>query len=309
MKTAAYTFWAINWRRRKPKFKPNYQKPTEYLFGLAKKQDLHFILTDFRSFQDSYFKNSWLFDGKKWNKSGKFKPDVIYDKSKTDFEKISIKLAVAEKIPIVNNPIFDLICENKFLSYLYFKKYSPETFILNRKNLNKILKEIKTKLIVTKPIWGSGGKDVKIIPHQNLKQIKKGQIVQEFIDSSQGIKKIVKGAHDLRIVIIDGEISYSYLRIPKRGTLIANIQQGGKMTNLENFQIPSAAKKIAKEVDKQFQDFLPRIYTIDLIFDKQQKPWLLELNSKPGIYFYPQDKNLQTKFYTDIIVSLKSFIK
>lgn len=307
MKTAAYVFWVIDWRRKSPKFKPTYKKPTEYLFSLAKKKNLRFILTDFRGFQNGYFKNSWIFDGKKWKKSGKFKADVIYDKSKTNFQNVAIKLTVAEKVPLINNPIFDLICENKFLSYLYFKEYSPKTFVLEKNNLDKILKEIKTESIVTKPNWGSGGKNVKIIPRQNLKhiKIKFEYIAQKFIDSSQGIKKIVKNTHDLRIVIANGKISYSYLRIPKKRSLIANIQQGGSMINLKEHQIPTAAKKLARDVDEKFKDFWPRIYTIDLIFDKQQKPWLIELNSKPGIYFYPKDKKLQDKFYMDIINSLK----
>lgn len=313
MKTVAYLFLKIDWRHKQPKFKPLYKNPTEYLFTLGKKNGLLFILTDLKSFnlKEKSFKAGWSLNNEKWKKIGKFKPNLIYDKSSTRFKNIGIKTQINNKIPIVNHPLFDLICEHKFFSYLYLKKYSPKTFILNKttKNgLNKILKEIKTNLVVTKPIFGSGGKNVKIIPHQQLAKIKeKGeQIIQEFIDSSSGIKNLTKETHDLRIVMINGRISYSYLRIPKKNSLIANVAQGGKMINLKISQIPTSAKKIIKNIDTVFYDFWPRIYTADLIFNKKQKPYLIEINSKPGIYFYPQDKKLQTKFYSDIINALKS---
>lgn len=306
MKIVAYTFGKIDWRRKFPHFKSFYQEPTEYLFSLGEKNGLKFILTDLRAFKNNCFKQGWFFDNK-WQKIKRFCPDVIYDKSGVSFKNIGLKVKINEKVPIINHPLFDLICEHKFLSYLYFKEYSPKTFILNKKSISKILKEIKTKLIVTKPPFGSGGKNVKIIPRQNLAQIKiKNELIaQKFIDSSWGIKNIVNTYHDLRVVIVNGKISYSYLRIPQKKSLIANIAKGGKMVNVEKSQIPKKALEIVKNIDKQFQDFLPRIYTIDLIFDKQQKPWLIELNSKPGIYFYPQDKKIQKKFYLDIINLLK----
>jgi glutathione synthase/RimK-type ligase-like ATP-grasp enzyme len=115
--------------------------------------------------------------------------------------------------------------------------------------------------------------------------------VQKFVDSTRGIPSLdVEGVHDLRIVVLDGEPLVSYVRQPKSG-LISNVSRGGSMENVELTDLPGEVLDIVEEVDEELEDYSDRLYSVDFIFDEDENPWILELNSKPGLGFY-DDKRI-----------------
>jgi glutathione synthase/RimK-type ligase-like ATP-grasp enzyme len=142
----------------------------------------------------------------------------------------------------------------------------------------------------------------------SLNKLEEKTIAQDFIDSSRGICGIVNGTHDLRLVFINEELIYCYIRQPQNGSLLANISQGGQMTIVEPREVPKNILLLAKDVQKVFRQYPIKIYTIDLILDKKQRPWIVELNTMPGMYFCDDQKKWMDKFYLELIKTFKKII-
>jgi D-alanine-D-alanine ligase-like ATP-grasp enzyme len=73
--------------------------------------------------------------------------------------------------------------------------------------------------------------------------------------------------------------------------------------------LPNTVFPLIKRVQRTFEVFKRKIYTIDLMFDKSQKPWIVELNTMPGIYFSPDQKKWQSRFYLELIKIFKEEIE
>ena len=147
--------------------------------------------------------------------------------------------------------------------------------------------EIKTEKIVLKPRDGNSGKEVFIGSKEEIIKMKLNQtndyIIQEFIDTSFGFKSIgVKGIHDFRVTIINGEIVDSYVRRPQTG-LISNTSLGGIIVPVPKRKISQSVLDIIRYVDNKFKAFKPRVYSIDMMQDPNGRIYLTELNSKPGV--------------------------
>ena len=127
-------------------------------------------------------------------------------------------------------------------------------------------------------------------------------MVQEFLDSSVGIPGITDGMHDLRITVINGKPINSFLRVPKEGSYLANIAQGGSGTSIDLKQIPKEVINLVYRIDEKVKKYFPAIYAADFIHsDKGYK--LLELNSRPGVQHPDWSKTYQ-KFNACIIAML-----
>jgi glutathione synthase/RimK-type ligase-like ATP-grasp enzyme len=212
---------------------------------------------------------------------------------------------------LINNPLLDEFCWDKRIIAEIFPEYTPKTFLVNtKKGLKLVLPEIRSKKVVIKPRYGTLGKGVIITSKENLPEtIEKNTIVQEFVDTSDGIKGVTEGMHDMRLVMINGKIDHAHVRIPKKGSLTANIALGGKKVFIANRQIPIKAKKIAKKVDKLFKGFYPRVFSVDFLFDTKGKPYIVECNSQPMIDKYAFGKYAMLTFYDRFIESVKSGIR
>jgi len=126
--------------------------------------------------------------------------------------------------------------------------------------------------------------------------------LQEFIDTSKGIPGIVRGYHDLRIIIVDGEIVLCHVRTPKEGSLLANVAQGGSIREVPLEIIPSnILRRVADtqaHIDQRF-DF--PLYSID--FGIQNAiPFVFELNDQIG---FPSEEMRHELFITNLIHSLR----
>jgi len=169
--------------------------------------------------------------------------------------------------------------------------------VRNSAELKAHLKKIKDRKVVLKPLMGSGGESVLIESPKMLAQYqpKRTMLLQKFIDTSHGIPGVMRGRHDMRIHILNNKIFCAEYRTPPQNSLIANITRGGSLHYLAKNKIPTKATALAKKVTKRFHDILPHFYAIDMAFDPQGKPFLIELNAKPGILFdYPQKMHILT---------------
>jgi len=258
------------------------------------------------------FKNAWTFTNNKWKRVYNIKPDLIYDKTKLTPENNYFKQEIKDIFPIINNTDFTLLLDNKFFTSLLFPKFSKKHYLVNNfEDLKNTIKKIKGKKIVLKKNSGSGGKDVIIIEKNKINKLKKNDFkdfsVQGFIDSSKGIKGITDGFHDLRLVFINDELIYSYIRIPKKGSLLANLSQGGSMQIVKAKDLPRSTNKLIEDVKEKLSSYNPKVYTIDIMFDEKQLPWIVELNTMPGLYFSEDQAPWMKKMYLKLIKLFKDF--
>ena len=314
MKKILILFGKESIKNSKPFRGKKYQRCYETLYDLARKHELDLYRASYEwyDFKKNIFSHAWTYKKRKWHKVRNLRPHLIYDKAETTPETDYFRENIVRKYKILNNIEFTFLAGHKLFSSLLFPEYTKKCYLaINNKNLQKIGKKIRTRLIVLKPAIGSGGRNIKIMPKRNISRldIKEEKLAQEFIDSAYGIEGIVSGLHDLRLVFVNNNLIYSYVRVPSKGSYLANLAQGGSMFIVKRKNLPNTVFPLIKRVQRTFEVFKRKIYTIDLMFDKSQKPWIVELNTMPGIYFSPDQKKWQSRFYLELIKIFKEEIE
>ena len=176
-------------------------------------------------------------------------------------------------------------------------------FVKSEAELKKILPKLQTDQIVVKPISESGGNGVCIVDKSNIQYLdfSSEKIVQEFIDSSGGVPDISQSTHDLRLVFVGKKLIYAYIREPKNGCLLANISQGGTLTIVPKSKIPQSIHPILKHIHATLDSFTDRIFAVDFMFDEHAKPWIVEFNAMPGLYFTEEERPYMMDMYQELI--------
>ena len=255
-------------------------------------------------------RKAWTFENNKWKQVKNRKVDLFYYHGKTKgiLEECK-KMQKIINLPTINHLELEQVCDDKLLTYNIFPELSPKTFIVNDfYELHRIIHYLKSDKIVLKPRFGSNGKGIVIMDKKHLRNgIKKDTIVQEFIDSSKGILNIQK-THDLRIIVVDGKINHAYIRTPKNKSLLCNAYLGAEKTFIKNDEIPSSILARVKKIDSHFKYYGPRIYSADFAMDENNKPWLIELNSKPGMIWYDKAPHLRIKYFNKLYQTFKKLV-
>ena len=134
-----------------------------------------------------------------------------------------------EKIPkktqIINDPFAVRNMPEKLCSIDFLKVMPPTIFT---KSIDEIIKfKRKYKKIVIKPTHGYGGKNILFI-NKTMKKIKIINYLKknEHVMVQKFIPEIKHG--DKRVFIIGGNIKGAIRRIPKKGSIVSNIGQGGE---------------------------------------------------------------------------------
>lgn len=105
------------------------------------------------------------------------------------------------------------------------------TFFGNWNAAKRYFKEKKTEKVIVKPFWGFGGSDITLLPiSEFMKRTEeegalRDQIVQPFLP------EIVHG--DRRVFLLDGQVICDVVRVPKEGSIISNLAQGGSAVKRE----------------------------------------------------------------------------
>lgn len=286
----------------------------EYFYTLCAQSDLKMYRAsyDWYDYKKNVFTYAWTFDVKKsaWKIVRNVQPALIYDKTKADMECYYKKELIAKNYTIINNLNFTRILDDKLITSMIFDKWSKKSWIVNsHEKLKKILPKIKSQKFVIKPISESGGKNIYIVDKKNVDKIAvdREYIVQEFIDSSSGVPGIKTSfsMHDLRLVFVNETLAYSYLREPAIGSYLANLSQGGSLTIVPKEKLPNSLKPIINYVNEVFETFANRVFSVDLMFDENNKPWIIELNSMPGLFYTPEEKPHIIALYKELIKLFK----
>jgi glutathione synthase/RimK-type ligase-like ATP-grasp enzyme len=309
MKKVMIIFGKSNWKISKPFDNADYQYSYEYFYNLCKKKGIQMYRASYEwyDYQKHIFKHAWIYEGAglKWKKVNNIKPDLIYDKTKARMEVYFKKELIEEHYPFINDLNFTRIIDDKFITSLLFSQWSKKSWLIrNTDDIKKIIPYIKSKKIVLKPLSDSGGKGIYIIDKNkigSLKPLKKIYLAQEFIDSSKGVPGVSKKMHDLRLVFINNKLIYSYIREPQKGSYLANLAQGGTLSIVPKDKLPKSLQPIIKHSNEIFSTFEPRIYSIDFMFDEKKRPWIVELNSMPGLFFTPEEKPYMIEMYKELL--------
>lgn len=306
-------FGRSDWEKAKPFDNKEYQYSYEYFYDLCKENGIQMYRASYQwyDYEKNLFKYAWVYEGSggNWQKVENIEPDLIYDKTKSRAEVYYKKELIAQTYPFVNDLNFTKIVDDKFVTSLIFPQWSKKSYLIKTNaDLEKILPKLKTAKVVIKPLSESGGKGVQFLEKTELEKVEfSGEnIVQEFIDSSLGVPGISIGMHDLRLVFVGDKLSYAYIREPKEGSFLANLAQGGKLTIVPVENLPKVLAPIVNFINETFSSFPDRIFAIDFMFDENGQPWIVELNSMPGLFFSPEEKPYMIEMYQELLKVFKN---
>jgi glutathione synthase/RimK-type ligase-like ATP-grasp enzyme len=241
------------------------------------------------------FNGGWFYNnGELQRHEGHIRADVILNKGNLSWDDSGIVINVRE---------LEELCTDKSRTYVAFPEYSPATHTVhNKEELEKALAAARGSMVVAKPLDDEGGAGVHIASKDEIRAAVNSfpYLIQEFIDTSEGIPGVMEGYHDLRIACVSGEITHCYYRTPPPGSLLANVSQGGEIHFLKS--VPEDAMKIFEEIDDYMKRWPERIYCIDLGRNIDGRWMIIEMNSKPG--FLTKSFGYQAERFMDRIASL-----
>jgi len=307
-----------NWNSKKPFVTLAMNRSYAVLSQKARKKGLILYVAKYTTYQNGILKKAWVYN-KTWKKVENIKLDIIYSRfNKAIYEGFTknkrvenLKYKMEEQVGLFNSPELEEFCWDKCMVAELFPKISPKTFLVNTiRGLKIVLPEIKSEKIVLKPRYGTLGENVIVTTKDKLpKKINKNTIVQEFIDGSEGIKGVVKSYHDMRVIVINGEIDHCHIRIPKKGLLTANMALGGKKIFVSKSKIPEKAICVVKKIDRLLRKYYPRLFSVDFVFDKNQRPYAIECNGSPTMHRYAYGKYRRISYFNHVLDAIKSGIK
>lgn len=283
---AGYTeAWKIPFRTH-----PSIRRGVEELAAAFARHGITMFRAPIRAFDGKVFMRAWKWDGAEWQVVRAVCPSLVWNKLPYRIVSQHIdELLQMERCFLTMNavPVITTAAE-KYVTRMLFPTLTPRTwYVVRREDLLRLVRGPLPRKVVVKPAVGSSGKWVRILPSAKLQNIRVTEplLVQEFIDSSRGIPGLVHGPHDLRVGILGHRIAYSYLRIPKKGSLIANIAKGGRAKFVRVEDIPKSVIRAVRTVTSTLQLQQPSFYTIDFIVGANGRPKILELNHTPGVSF------------------------
>lgn len=276
----------VKWDREDP-FGGERSKDFAHYTELGREYGLKIFLANYKWYKNGALEKAFYWSGEKWEKVENIKLEGVYDKFKFDEETRELKKIIAEEVGILNETELEELCKDKLDTYKTFPEHVPETRKATQKNFDYMLEEYGK--VVYKPRYGFAGEGVQILDSKEQFQEPENPgnyILQAFIETNGMPELGVEGPHDLRTIVIGGEIQNgNYVRVPDEG-LISNISRGGDQVYVDRDELPEKVVEIIEDMKSKFDRFQPAIFSVDFMLDKEGRPWIVELNSKPGTYYH-----------------------
>ena len=257
--------------------------------GVVEDRGVRFYIANYLQYSDGVLEEAYVVnDNDEWGRTEEVNIDGVFDKFVFNDDTFDLKKRIAEQVGILNDPELERLCKDKLETARVFPRVS-ETRKATRENIRDILSDGKA---VVKPRYDFGGRGVQII--DSLEELdpvdSEDHVVQRFIDSSSGVPDTdYDGVHDLRAYVVNGEITFGLLRSPEEG-LVSNVGQGGNQYLFPKDRFRPDALQIVEEVKEELSEFSPSLYSVDMIYYTEGKPWIVELNSKPGLSYYTDEE-------------------
>jgi glutathione synthase/RimK-type ligase-like ATP-grasp enzyme len=276
----------------------------EDFYRYSKKENVVFCRAKISSFdkKTGFFKKAQFYD-KVWFFKKDVRPDLVFDKSPffSDAKLMAVRKIIAKRYPFYNTLDFSKLLSDKWLTYKAFSMFSPKAVLISKRSDLKKIKSLTSRKIIVKPLKGSGGKGIEIFEKESTKPTRYPCLAQELIEVKKGIKGFASGAHDLRIMIRNEEFFYSFLRIPQKNKLISNLSQGGTVRVVPKKKLPRSIFPFIKKIQKKLKKYKIKLYSVDVIIDDNYQPWIIEMNSRPGITLEREELPYRKYFYDNLI--------
>ena len=283
----------------------------EDLYKYAEKKNIIFCRAPISSFDAAgkFFKRAQFFDGTRWLFRKNIIPDIVFDKTPYYLDKkyyldrklMSKRRAISAAYPFYNSLELSELLSNKWLTCEEFKNFSPKALLIYSRNDLEKINELSSKKIIVKPISGSGGKGIKIFDKCKIGRVRYPFFAQELVEVKKGVPGFVKGAHDLRVIIANEKPFYSFLRIPQKNKLISNLSHGGSVRVVPLEKLPTSIMPFIKKIQKKIRKYKTKLYSVDMIIDDNQRPWIIEMNSRPGILLEKEELPYREYFFDNLI--------
>ncbi len=213
--------------------------------------------------------------------------DVIFlrlDRPVSDDQLRSLDKAWGDKKIIINDPLGIIVTGSK--EYLFeFQKYTPEIRLIS--SIEDVCDELEKYPLVLKPFHGYGGKglirlsskhswfkDEKSSKEEGLEEIAQSIQLGERYISMRFLDTLAKG--DKRVVVVGGKIIGTVLRLPKEGSWLCNLSQGGEANYSE---ITDIEREMALDISVSLRKQGVLIFGIDTLEDEQGVRKLSEINT------------------------------
>jgi len=294
----AFLWWEneVQWQQAEKPFSKEWKNKDYAVYAdLFNKKNTEFYAAEYRWLEENVLKKAWYWNGEEWEKKQDVHVETVYDLFRHSEEKMEPKKQIRQHVNLVNNPEVADLCQDKLKTYQEFPEHVPETAEATQDNVEEIVE--KYGEAVLKPRYGSSGEGIERIESVDELEARETDdlLVQKFVSEPLLSKFDLEKFHDLRIIIIDGEVLGGYLRLPQEEEFLSNVAQGASVKYLEKKEMPESVYPVIDEVSEYFKEYSTVIYTVDFIFEKDE-PLIMELNSQPGI-FYHQDATLKEYEY------------
>ncbi len=251
---------------------------------LLRERDVDVVCGEYRWYKDGRMEKAFRWNGSEWEKVEDVELDGIYDLFRHDKEKYELKRDMKEEVGILNDPEVADLCQDKLKTFEKFPEFMPATEKASRGNVEEMIEAFDKAIL--KPRYGSSGEGIRVIEDMSEYDVEDEDnvLVQEFVEDAEIPELDVEGPHDLRILVVNDEVVGSYLRIPGEDSVLSNVAQGGSKRYIGLEDVPDSVLDRVEEVADELEEFRPVIYTVDFMI--AEEPYLVELNSQPGVYYH-----------------------
>jgi len=274
---------AIGWEERP--FGKHYQNRDYQTYSeVGKQKGLELFYAHYSWYRKGKLEKAFFWNGSEWEKIKNVDIDGAFDKFPFNEETEEVKEKLNEELPVVNDFELEKFCKDKLRSAEKFPEFFPST--ASQEFLQDMIEEHGK--VVVKPRYGHGGENVHIIESKEGLELEDDTeyVVQEFVEASEVPLPGVSGKqHDLRIVFVNNEPVYTYVRTPEEEDGVSNVAKQGSITYIGLEDVPGEVMESAREVSEKLEGYRPCFFSVDFIISKEGRPYILELNSKPGMYF------------------------
>lgn len=132
--------------------------------------------------------------------------------------------------------------------------------------------------LVSKDLGSHRGKGIRLIKAEEDFDL----LQKDFPKGNFMFQKYIESKEEYRILVLKDTIGAFEKKIPQSGEWRSNVALGAKEEFYGVNTIPENFKKIAVEAAKTLKI---QIAGVDILIDKEDKPWLMEVNRGPGITY------------------------
>jgi len=228
--------------------------------------------------------------------------DLILSRVERDYLEEGLKvLKIVEEnndIEVINPRRSVETCQNKYLTYKMLKEYMPMSILVSQDNLQDVdylIEDAGLRYpLVVKPVYGGYGKGV--LKLEKIKDVKDLLSRYYWNNSSNHfiIQEYIPYRHDIRVFVIGNRVVCAMERIPKNDWR-ANCSLGAET---RRFYIEEDVEDLVLKCVKRVS---AHIVGVDVLIDKEDNPYILEMN------ITPQFRNIMK--YSDIPLEILKFIE